>query len=348
MNWIYNKLNYYLNEICNYLENENKFLLENIQLISILNDGFLQHIQSYNLDNETKRNKLTFEDVFLLAREIVESIDKNYLESFDNLIKSGELDFSFEGAYEDSQCISMYKKDYVKQIININRAFNYNDVWVLVHEFIHYTNSHKKSINKYYFAEFLSIYFEFYTIDYLLEKGINKEEIDYFFRIKSAKRHSIIFLYYEIVLLAFTKFGNLDEDTVSLLQCYLLNIEREVFEKECLILYNNLSLVERNYKEEINKEPKNFGGILSEEFITQNYRYILGTILAIYARKFSKFEDIVYLNNHINECDDRSVYDICLSIGIDLNDDEFIQKIFLALDEYIDSKQQDHINSIRI
>ena len=339
MKEIIDKLNYYLNEICNYLEKGNGFLLKNILFISGLNDAFLEHIQCYNLDNETKQNKLTFEDVFLLAREIVESIDKSYLEHFDNLIQSGELDFSFENAYEDSQCISMYRKNQVKQIININREFNYNDVILLMHEFIHYTNGKQNSINRYYFAEFLSIYFEFYAIDYLLKKGINKDEIDYFRRFKNVERHSTALFQYEIVLLSFIKFGNLDDNTVSLLQQYLLNIKKEEFEKECSVLYKNLCLIEEKYKEKINGNSKMLGRVLSEEFITQNYRYILGTILAIYAYKYVDFKDIIYLNNHINEYDDKSVYEICLSIGIDVNDENFQQKLFTAMDEYIDNKK---------
>lgn len=338
MQEIYDKLNYYLNEICKYLEKENLFLLENIHNISILNDEFFKHIGTYYLENETKQNKLTFEDVFFLAREIISSIDKSYLESFDNLIKSGELDFSFENDYEDSVCISMHRRNQVKQIININREFNYNDVIVLIHEFIHYTNGKKNSINRHYFTEFLSIYFEIYAIDYLLKKGINKEEIDYFSRIKSVERHSTIFFQYEIPLLAFIKFGNLNNDTVSLLQQFILNIKKEEFENECFSLCEILSLIEQNNKEKIKENPNLIGRILSEEFITQNYRYVLGTILAIYAFKYSRLEDIIHLNNHINEYDNKTVYDICLSIGIDINDGDFFKKTLQALDEYVDNK----------
>ena len=345
MKEIYDKLNYYLNEICKHLEKENAFLLENIYAISRLNDEVLKHIEDYRLDNKTKQNKLTFEDVFLLARKIIASIDKSYLESFDNLIKSGELDFSFESAYEDSQCISMHRKNQVKQIININREFNYNDVRLLVHEFIHYTNGKHISPNRHYFTEFLSIYFEFYAIDYLLKKGINKDEIDYFYRIKNVKRHSTIFFQYEIPLLAFIKFGNLDENTVPLLQQYVLNIKPEEFMNECSLLYKNLSFIEQDNKEKI--KDKSLGCVLSEEFITQNYRYILGTILAIYARKYANFDDIVHLNNHIGEYDNKSVYDICLAIGVDLNDDDFLQKTFQALDEYINNRQ-DYKTNIQV
>ena len=343
MKEIYNKLNYYLNDICNYLERENSFLLENIKSICILNDKFLENIENYDLDNETTQNNLTYEDVYLLAREVIENIDSSYLKDFDNLIQSGELDFSFERTYNDSECISMYKNDQLlKQIININREFNYNDVMLLVHEFIHYTNGKKDSINRHYLTEFLSIYFELYTVDYLLKKEINKTEIDYLFRIKNIKQHCNIFFQYEIVLLAYIKFGNLDDNTVKLLQKYLLNIKKEIFEKECSALYKKLSKIEEKNRNIINEDSKVIVRILSEEFMTKNYRYILGTFLAIYTQKYGNFNDIVYLNNHINEYDNKSIYDICLSIGIDFKDKDFQEKLFIAIDEYISNKQFDN------
>lgn len=347
MNEIYNKLNYYLNEICKYLEKNNSFLLQNMESIFKLNDAFLQHIKNYSLEYQTIQNNLTYEDVYLLAREVIEHIDKGYLKSFDNLIQSGELDFSFENDYDNSECISRYKNDQViKQIVNINREFNYSDVIVLVHEFIHYTNSKKHSINRHYFSEFLSIYFELYTIDYLLKKGINKEEIDFLFRIKNIKRQSAILFQYEIVLLAYVKFGNLEDNTILLLQQYFLDIKKETFEIECSTLYENLCVIEKRHKEEINENPKKLGFILSDEFITHNYRYILGTFLAIYAKTYANFNDIVYLNNHINEYDDKSVYEICLRIGIDLKDKNFCQKLFIALDDYIKGMLFNHKKSI--
>lgn len=278
---------------------------------------------------------MTFEDVFLLAREIIESIDKGYLESFDNLIPSGELDFSYEDNYKDSQCISMFEKNQVRRIININRQFNYDDVWILVHEFIHYTNGKEDYTIRHYLTEFLSIYFEFYAIDYLFKKDIDKDEIDYFFRIKSIKGHSVSFRQYDIVLLAFVKFGNLDDNTLPLLQKYFLNIEKETFEENCSNLCQNLCKIEEKYKAKIDEDPSMLGCLLSEEFITQNYRYVLGTFLAIYAYKYANFDDIVYLNNHIGDYEDKSIYEICLSIGIDLKDKDFQRKLFSAIDEYI-------------
>ncbi len=338
MKEVYNELNYYLNEICNYLQRENSFLLENIYKIARINDEYLVHIRDYELNNKVSQNNLSFSDVYYLAREIIENIDKNYLERFDNLIKSGELDFSYDNGYYGSHYRPILNKGEVKQIININREFNYNDVVVLVHEFIHYTNGKKYSINGEYLSEFLSIYFELYAVDYLLEKGINKEEIDILDRIKNTKIQSMSLCKYEIVLLAFIKFGNLDDSTVSLLQQYFLPIEKEIFEKECINLNKKLNIIVKKYKDKIEENPKMIGYLLSEEFITYNYKYVLGTLLAIYARKYSDFNEIINLNNHINEYDNKSIYDICLGINIDLKSKDFVKNLFNAVDEYISNK----------
>lgn len=337
---IYTELNKYLNAIFIYLEKGNSFLVENIKKIAIINGSFLQCLEKYSFNNKTVQNNLTFEDVYLLAREIIEQIDKNYLHDFDQLIQSGELDFSYGSSYVGSHCAVKFEENYIKKSININRSFNYNDVIELIHEFIHYTNIHKNSKNWGYFAEFLSIYFELFAIDYLIDKGIRKEEIDYFSRLKSAERHSYIFFQYEIVLLAFEAFGNLDEFTINYLQKYVLGIKKEKFEEKCINLHRNLHKIEERNKEKIKKDPKILGELLSEEFITFNYKYLLGTILAIYAQYYAKFDDIVNLNNHIAEYDHKSVYEICLSIGIDYSEDDFIKKSMKALDEYIKDKQQ--------
>lgn len=75
------------------------------------------------------------------------------------------------------------------------------------------------------------------------------------------------------------------------------------------------------------------------------FKRVISSILAIYAYNYSDFNDIIYLNNHINEFD-KSFVDICLSIGIDLNDINFFEKLFNVLDNYICDKQSNHIKLI--
>lgn len=334
----YRKLNNYLNNIFIYLEKKDSFLLENINGIGILNEKFSKFIKNYSLENKIEENTLTFNDVYLIARKIIEIINKDYLEKFDKLIETGQLDFSYNNEYFDSHYVNENGQD----IININRIFNYGDVILLIHEFIHYTNDKEKySINRYLLTEFLSIYFELYSINFLIDnKNISKNEIDYFDRLTSTKKKSNRFSWYESVLLAYEKFGSIDNNSVNLLKEYYLKIKEEQFNKECLNVLNNLERIEKEYNEKIKYEKQfNINELTSKLCfnLEADYRYILGTILAFYAIKYCKIEDIVYLNDHIN--DEKyaymDIYEILLSIGIDLNSQHFNENTFVGMEEFI-------------
>ena len=319
MEEVYQTLNYYLNEICKYT--------------------FYEYLKHLDLEHEVGTNHLTYDEVFMLAREIVEQIDPNYLEEYDKLITTGKLDFDYEARSDDSECIVFFENKQVKnKIINIKRKFNYEDVISIIHEFMHYTNGDTNNSNRYYLTEFISIYFECYAVQYLLDKGIPSNEIDYFKRLIWTKEDCLRLYQYEIALLVYIDFGDINNDTINYLQKYIMNISKEDFLHECCKLNDWLNNIYEDNEEEIEQEPSNLGTILSEEFVTKDYRYILGTILAIYALKFSNFKDMVYLNNHIAEYDDKSIFDILLSIGINLKDENFLDDLKLALDDFVNNK----------
>lgn len=332
---IYNKLNDYLNDICVYLQEKNSILLDNIYTMILWNDTFLEIIEKYHFNTPTTENHMTYEDVFLIAREIIATVSKSYLKKFDNLIPSGELDFSYDQSYAESHCQITYEQNQINQLININREFNYNDVTTLIHEFIHYTNTNIKEISNIqnYLEEFLSIYFELYSVEYLTKKGILKSED--FTRIQITKKHASMFCGYEIPLLAFIYFGSINNDTPSLLHQYFPELEIAHFEKECTNLYTKLNLLEQKYQTEIAQNPNLRGHFLSKEFIAKNYKYVLGALLAIYALKYSKLEDIVSLNNHIQEYNLMNVSDILKNIGIDITKSNFNYELFQTLKEYL-------------
>ena len=75
-----------------------------------------------------------------------------------------------------------------------------------------------------------SIYFEEFAIDYLLNKGIEKEEISFFHRFKDTKKCCESLYQYEIILLAYHDFGNIDENTnIEEMQ---QNIEVKIYAKQ--------------------------------------------------------------------------------------------------------------------
>lgn len=341
---IYEKLNFYLNEICKYLEKNHPFFFRNIYKISIFNDILLKKLEQYNFAKTTKQNKLTYQDVIAMAREIIALIDSSYLEEFDELVSNGVLDFSYDDYYFDSHVSTTYdgEGNVKRKLININRSFNYDDVRVLVHEFVHYTNDKIRSINRIEMAEFLSIYFEFFAVTHMLKSGINGDELDHFIRFKNVRNMSSRLFRYEWSLLAYIKFGGIDSDSCDYLYKYFgVKISEEDFASECRMLCDNLSKAEKNTEEIWKENYQKFGEALCEEFIGVDYLYILGTALALYARKYCSFDEIVYLNNHINGYDDMDIEDICQKIGIDLSDSEFMDKCILAMDEYIAELSQD-------
>ena len=136
----YNKLNSYLNAIFVILNDYDYFLIKNIFKIGKLNQEYLTTISKYAFPSNTKENNLTFEDVYLITREIISTIDTNYLAEYDKLIEIGILDFGYENEYSDSEFV------HENNLINIRREFNYNDVISLVHEFIHYINGKAKKV----------------------------------------------------------------------------------------------------------------------------------------------------------------------------------------------------------
>lgn len=345
----YEKLSSCLNNIFILLEKEDSFLLRNIYNISRINYSYLDFIKKYNLSNVYKENNLTYNGVYLLAREIIANIDSNYLEEYDKLIKTGMLDFSYNNKYYGSHFYHSSDID----LININRNFNYSDVITLVHEFIHYTNSKNKSINRHLLTEFLSIYFELYATNYLINKGISKEEIDYNERLRSTKGSCNFFCSYEVIILAYEKFGTIDENTIKYLNRYYPNIiiTKDNFDRECNNLLKNYDKIENQYKQEILYEQEfNQMELIDEKIIPQfdAYRYVLGTIIAYYSIKYCNMKDIIYLNNHINDYNmaNTDVLDLLRSIGIDLTDANFLNRTFTSIDEYINDYNNEKVGSI--
>lgn len=323
----YKKLNDYLNGIFKELEVNDWFLIKNIEAISRMSDAYLDLTSKYDFSREMpKENNLTFEDIYLLGREIIESIDPNYLSYYDDVLKSGVLDFDYENKYEDSYYVYYELKSGIREI-NVKRKFNYLDVVVIIHEFMHYINSLGRchSINRYLLTEFISIYFGEYAKRYLIDKGIEKDDLFLNERIFFSKKDSQYFSKYDLIILAYEKLGKIDEKTYIFLEENYCKVSKEQFEKECIHLLTKLEKEEEKYRYETMYEAKFDESKLFYRLtglVNSHYRYILGTILAYHALKYCKMEKIVYLNNHINDEEyiNMSLSQVLQTIDIDLND----------------------------
>ena len=329
----YDKLNNYLNEIFKILNNYDRFLTKHIEKIARINDAYLIFMSKHNFSEQTVKNNLTYYEVYDLARKIVACISPKYLYLYDSLLPSGKLDFGYDNEYGRScfECCN--------SLINVKRSFNYGDVLVLIHEFIHYTNSNtQNSNNRYLLTEFFSIYFELFAVDYLTNMGFFSAEIGVNRRLQFTISDAEALASYEIVFLAYEKFGNITEDTFVDLNRYFLSISDEDFESDCKNLLENLEQKENDYRQKIRYEkPFEFGEFIDVLPFFDNYRYLLGTLLAFYARENFKIEDVVYLNDHINDDNlgNLKMSDLLKRLGVDINSSDFITKALDGIDNYI-------------
>lgn len=347
MNWVnymtdemYQKLNFYLNGIFKELEVNDTFLIKNLLPLTLLGSDLLALTRNYDLKSPEMHANLSYNEVYLLARQVIETIDKNYLKYYDKLIESGELDFDYEEKYDGSGCTHFF--DTGKNIINIHRKFNYIDVSTLVHEFMHYTNALTKevSINRHILTEAISIYFEEYAKRNLLGKGIDQSELWLNERLYLTSRCIKSFQNYNLILLAYSKFGNIDENSYQMLSDFFIQISKSDFETMCI---NALQLLDKR-SDEVDFEIKMEYGCIPDNYeqirfsrlvrlVNVGYKYIFGTVVAYYALQHSTLEKMVYLNNHINDAKNVNFNDALKLIDIDLSE--------LSLDpikEFLDRK----------
>lgn len=356
----YKRLNDYLNDTFIYLSGHDGFFIQNMHMIFSLNSILYENLKGIDLRHNFHKNNLTYEDVFNLARNEIEKINPNYLEDFDKLIDSGRLEFflheqnmiikeniNYENLSEienneeeirnDSRCC--YTED--DYFIDISRKYNYEDVLVLIHEFIHSTNSsNDMGEYRYILTEFFSIYFEMLSQNELLENGINPSELDIFDRIKSAGMISKKIVEYDLAFMAYNLFGNVKEDSYEDLEKYhIVSSTKEDFENTCINLlqyFDYQKIVYNNENKEFNLY--NYRKHISRMF-SSGYRYLYGTLFACHLLENGNKDKIVWLNDHINdeEIKNMDLTNVLKIIGIDLTDENINKKLVDGAQNYYEN-----------
>lgn len=301
---MYQELNSYLNECFIYLNKTNPIFIKYLNIFFHINNNLYNNANKKIIKYyRTEENNLTYEEVLSLSRQIIKEIDENYLEKFDNLLSSGELHFEYD---ESNTSEFQYDKSKNIKTIDIYRKFNYDDVIVLIHEFVHYTNSFAEmTYMRDFLTEFISIYFEEYARNYLIEnisddnikKSINERIINTL--IINDNLYSYITL-----LLGYEYLGDLNKNTKNDLR-KIMKIENNVFEQECMKLLNK-------FRTKVELTLKDF---------CLNYKYVFGTLLTYYALENVEVKKMVKLNNDINsyEYSLMNLEEVLETIGVEFN-----------------------------
>lgn len=356
----YKRLNDYLNDAFIYLSKYDGFFIQNMHMIFPLNSILYENLKGIDLRHNFHKNNLTYEDVFNLARSEIEKINPNYLEKFDELIDSGRLEFflkeknitikesndykklsEIENSEEDIRYDSVCSYTEDDYFIDLARTHNYNDVLMLIHEFIHSTNLSKNMGEyRYILTEFFSIYFEMLSQNELLEKGINPGELDIFDRIKSAGMISKKINKYDLVFIAYNLFGNIKEDSYEDLEKYhIVSSTKEEFKSACIYLlkYFDYQKIEYNNRnEEFNLHD--YRKCISKLF-SSGYRYLFGTLFSCYLLENGNKDKVVWLNDYINDekIKNMNLIDVLKMIGIDLTDENIDEKLVDSAQNYYEN-----------
>lgn len=356
----YKRLNDYLNDTFIYLSGHDRFFIQNMQSIFILNNMLYGKLKDLELEHKFHENNLTFEDVFELARNEIEKINSNYLKEFDKLIDSGRL-----GLFKQEENINIKEVDYYEKLsevenneeetrntsicfytedgyfIDLARTYNYDDVLSLIHEFIHSTNSSKNMGEyRYILTEFFSIYFEILSKKNLLENGINSSELDIFDRIKDTGKISKEMNEYDLVFISYNLFGNIKENSYEDLEKYhIVSSTKKEFECACVRLLKYFDYQKIQY----NNESKEFNLHDYRKCISilfsSGYRYLLGTLFSCYLLENENKDKIVWLNDHINDekMKNMNLIDVLKMIDINLTDENINEKLVESAQKYYEN-----------
>lgn len=330
----YKKINDYFNELSLHLF-ESKDLENYYNVFMVLNDCLYDYFgKRYFINNsyhiETKTNNMTFLDVVNIAREVIETFSTEYAQIFDNLLNNGVLDFSYDQKYYDSHVKHVFNNgERIKVEININRMFNYSDVEVLVHEFMHYVCFMGNGIKNKILGEFISIYFELYAIEYVYKHyKFNIDELFYNRRLvhvfnQMEKTNKI-----EVPLALYKNIGNLDDNSYIYAKSFINNYNKEKYDYECsetLKIINGIN-----------------NGDLEKDVIESSHYYTIATIFAYYFRKKNKIDDILNFVRNIGNKDnfDLDIIELLSKYNLNIKDD-IMTVLKESLDEYLEQFEKD-------
>jgi hypothetical protein len=209
-----------------FLERNEPFLIDNLLPIIDYSDYYSEICNGKKFESKESNEYLDIENLWKYSIEVLESINPSYAEKFISYLNNGILDYSDD--LKNSEA-GISKTFYT---VNVKRNYDYSDISVSIHEFLHLLND-SKLINRNILTEFISIYFEFYTYDYLVKEGFNIEnQIEK--RIFSTYKIINYFNSYSLELLLFKNVGLLDSNSYKYLDylCDLILTEEEYI-KNC-------------------------------------------------------------------------------------------------------------------
>ena len=152
-----------------------KVFLENIDFFeNVCNYVLSQPKVEY--DQNTKLSYVDESVSFNVAKEILLQLSPNYLELFNKYEQEGSIKKEDERANKHGSGIAQVRDGKIE--LEFGLHYDINDIFLIIHEFIHSLNIMKNDLTekKELFSESFSVYSEFLIVDYLQKNNIAMDE----------------------------------------------------------------------------------------------------------------------------------------------------------------------------
>lgn len=272
-----------------------------IDYISKLAHEYINSVSNNSFNNRFfKKEYLDTNSIFLIAREIIRSIDLKYVNTFDYCLEHNLFNINKYKVSKGNIYIGYPGIKQTNPKINLFLENTYYDILTLVHEFIHFVAINNKNISRPYMllTEFYSIYYEDYALEYLKH---NQIDLDYTRRIYATLINANDYLLNE-------------ENYLKIIKSFLNNgkVDREKLYYEYGYDFDFIVSKMLNKQENI-------------KFRYRSFPYIIGTILTYYVKdKYSR--DIIKnsLDNINNSLDINDFILYLKEYGIDITNVDLV------------------------
>ncbi len=350
-----------INTTIKYLFETNNLGKNYVKLFNIGND-YMNFIKTHRItESNNKKTKISKEDLIYYSKKVLESAHPSLIEELDGFNLNGSIIFNnkIKRALTRNKISSMSIRKInrknqrkLKYTININEEITFDTVKTFVHEYMHYISGnnvpkneyggltiYKKNLNEQKYGEFISIYFEEYAKNYMVENfNIPNEEFDNTFRITDTKLQD----HYRSIYLPFAIYYNYGEYSYKNYKEFIenndvdMNPSYEGFiknKKKFLNSFSEIIVLSLKYKKNADEHPnlyndknkESFENLLKETLYKNNY--VLGTLLAFYVKDKITPKEMAAFAKMINKNDKTNMYK-----------DPLYKKVDYLYDEVMDGK----------
>lgn len=161
-----------------------KILLNNINYFKRISTVIVEECNQYHNELTLKRNKtnyISLDETLKIVKDFLRTIDSAYPEILDKLLSNGIVnlyDIDDEESTKKYGKDAYYSRNNGNHTINVPIGHNIEDVFTIVHEFIHYTNClNGLSVDGLLLTEAISISHEMLLYEYLKQNKMYEEDI---------------------------------------------------------------------------------------------------------------------------------------------------------------------------